>query len=262
VIVVGERINASRKAIGEAVKTKDAEKIKQEAKAQKETGANYIDVNCGTSLEREPEDLLWLVETAQSAVDLPLCLDSPNPEALKKALPAHKGKPIINSITAEEDRAKQVLPLVKEYDAYVVGLAVDEKGIPKTAEERFEIAKKISDMVLKAGIDKEKLFIDSVVQPIGTDSTQGAHFLRAVSLIKQAGLKTIAGTSNISFGLPQRSVLNAAFLTIAISLGLDAAIIDITDKRILSAVYTALAIVGKDEYCQNYLKAFREEKIT
>jgi len=260
-LIVGERINTSRKSIAEAVKAKNADAIKNEAKIQAEAGANYIDVNSGTSLDKEPQDLLWLVETVQSCVELPLCIDSPNPEAIKVALAAHKGEAIINSVTAEANRAEVLLPLVKEYSANVVGLAVDEKGIPKTAEERFEIAKKILDLTSKAGIDKEKILIDAVVQPVSTDSNQGREFLKAITLIKTLGLKTIAGLSNVSFGLPNRVGLNAAFLSSAITVGLDAAIIDITDKKIATAVYAGLAIAGRDEYCQNYLKAFREGKL-
>lgn len=261
-IVIGERINTSRKEIAQAVAKKDAEFIKLEAKKQADSGAHFIDVNCGTNIHTEIEDLKWVAELAQSAVNLPLCIDSPNPKAIEAVLEIHKGRAFINSVTAEGYRAQAILPLVKKYDCFIIGLAMGDTGVPSTAQERCTAAKQILEFIDKFGIDREKLYIDVVVQSIATNTTQGIEFLNAIKLIKSSlGLKTIAGLSNISFGLPKRTTLNSSFLSMAISYGLDAVIIDLTNPGIYSAFKAANVLTGGDSFCQEYISAFRKEKI-
>lgn len=261
-IIIGERINTSRKDIAEAVKKKDAEFIKNEAKKQAAAGANYIDVNCGTNINTEVEDLKWVAQQVQSAVDLAVCIDSPSPAAIEAALSVNKGKAFINSVTAERARAEAVLPLVKKHDCFIVGLAMGEAGVPSTAEERKDAAEQILKFIDEFKIDRDKLYIDAVVQPVATDSRQGIEFLKALELINSSlGLKTIAGLSNISFGLPKRTVLNTSFLAMAIGFGLDAAIIDIANPDIYSALKAANALSGNDQFCQEYISAFRSGKL-
>jgi 5-methyltetrahydrofolate--homocysteine methyltransferase len=261
-IIIGERINTSRKGIAEAVRKKDSEFIKIEAKKQANLGADFIDVNCGTNISTEVEDLKWVVDVAQSAVDKPLCLDSPNHKAIEAGLSVHKGRAFINSVTAEKKRIDAILPFVKKNDCFLVGLAMVDTGVPTTAEERLQAAGQILKAVERYGINKDMLYIDAVVQSVATDSRQGIEFLKALQLIKLTfGLKTIAGLSNVSFGLPKRSVLNASFLAMAIAFGLDAAIIDVTDPRIYSTLKAANTLVGNDQFCQEYISAFRSGKL-
>jgi cobalamin-dependent methionine synthase I len=261
-IIIGERINTSRKEIAEAVEKKDAEFIKSEAIKQAKAGADFIDINCGTNISTEVEDLKWLARLVQSAVDLPLCIDSPNVKAIEAVLAIHKGKAFINSVTAEEHRAEEILPLVKKYDCFVVGLAMSEEGVPHTAQQRKNAAAQVLNYFNKYGINKERLFIDAVVQPIATDSSQALEFLEGLKLIKTTlGLKTVAGLSNVSFGLPKRSVLNKSFIAMAIGYGLDAAITDITNPDIYSTIKAAEALSGKDSFCQEYISAFRNKRL-
>lgn len=261
-IVIGERINTSRKEIAQAVAKKDTEFIKLEAKKQKAAGAHFIDINCGTNIHTEINDLKWVAHLVQSVVELPLCIDSPNPQAIEAVLKIHKGKAFINSVTAESQRAEMILPLVKKYDCFIVGLAMSATGVPSTAEERCAAAKEILEFIDKFGIDREKLYIDAVVQSIATGFNQGIEFLNALKLIKSTlGLKTIAGLSNVSFGLPKRTVLNASFLSMAISYGLDAAIIDLTNPGVYCAFKAANVLTGQDSFCQEYISAFRSGKI-
>lgn len=261
-IIISELINTSRKQIKEAVDKKDAEFIKAVAKRQADAGCDFIDVNCGTNIHTEPEDLKWVANLAQSAANLPLCIDSPNPKAIEAALSVHKGRAFINSVTAEKERVEAILPLVKKYNSMVIGLAVSEEGVPVTAEERVKAAEEILRAVTKFGIDRDNLYIDAVVQPVATNSSQGMEFLKAIHTIKASlGLKTVAGVSNVSFGLPKRIIVNASFLAMAIAFGLDAAIIDITDAQIYAAVKSANALAGNDQFCQEYISAFRKGRL-
>lgn len=261
-IIIGELINTSRKQIKEAVDKKDAEFIKAVAKKQADAGCDFIDVNCGTNIHTEPEDLKWVADSVQSAVNLPLCIDSPNPRAIEAALSVHKGRAFINSVTAEKERAEAILPLVKKHNCMVVGLAVSGEGVPVTAEERVKAAEEILRAVTKFGIDRGNLYIDAVVQPVATNSSQGMEFLKAIHMIKTSlGLKTVAGVSNVSFGLPKRTIINVSFLAMSIAFGLDAAIIDITDAQVYAAVKSANALTGNDQFCQEYISAFRKGRL-
>jgi len=262
-LIIGERINTSRERVRKAVEDKDASFIQREALKQIESGANMIDINCGMSLEKEPDDLAWLVKTVQSATEVPLCIDSPNPDAIAKALPLHKGKALVNSITEEKFRYEAILPLIKKFNASVVALTMGEAGFPEKAEERFLVAKKIFDIANKYGIKSEDLYFDPMVKPLSSSPQQAKEFLDSIRLIKNLGnVKLIGGLSNISFGLPERSLLNSVFFAMARSVGLDAAIIDPLNKRITSAIKASEAIMGRDNYCKNYISAYREGKIS
>ncbi|MFH1777760.1 MAG: dihydropteroate synthase [Candidatus Omnitrophota bacterium] len=256
-IIVGERINSSRQDIARAIKEKDKIPLQKEAMLQAEAGAAFIDVNCAMSMEREPEDMCWLVEVVQSAVDLPLCIDSINPAALGEALKIHKGTAIINSITAEEKRINGMLPLVEKYNALIIALTMDEGGMPSDVKGRIKLVNEIITKANKFGISKDRIFIDPLVKPISTEADQAAAVLSSIHGIKVLGLRTICGLSNISYGLPKRTIINATMLTLAISAGLDAVIIDPLDKNIKAAMFATEAILGRDEYCLNFIQAVR-----
>jgi len=262
-LIVAERINSTRKRIREAVRARDAGFIATEAKNQVAAGADYIDVNAGTSVAHEVDDLKWLVETVQNAVDAPLCIDSANPVALKAALPLAKQTPIINSITGEKARMEAILPLVKEYNAKVVALVMDDSGMPEDAEGRMKAARALIPAIEKAGISLDRVYVDPLVRPVSTDIKQGAAVLRTVREVMTGwpGIHSICGLSNISFGLPVRNVLNSTFLALMLEAGLDGAIIDPTEPRMVATVVAAEALLGKDDFCIRYIEAHRAGRI-
>jgi len=264
VLIVGELINTSRKRIAEAVEKGDEGYIRRVAERQAKCGAHYIDVNCGTLLEREVEVLPWLVQVVQDAVQLPICIDSPRPEAIEAALRVHRhGTPMINSVTAEEGRAEAVLPLVKEYNAKIVALTMDESGVPRDADSRCAVADKLASMMEEHGIPLEDVYFDPIVQPISSDQSQGIAFLEAVGRIRERYPRAhiICGLSNISFGLPNRRLLNRTFLAMALLKGVDAVILDPTDGKLMAALCAARALLGLDEFCMDYIRASREGRL-
>jgi cobalamin-dependent methionine synthase I len=258
-IIVGERINTSRKAIGAAVASRDVAFIQNEAKQQFEAGATHIDVNAGTLVYEEPEALEWLVRIVQEVVDAPLCIDSPNPKAIERALKSHRGKAIINSITAEKERFNAILPLVKDYGCSVVALCMDDSGMPETANDRLRIVKVLADSLTKKGIKPDDVYFDPLVKPISTGSQSGMEVLDTIRrIIKDfPGYHTICGLSNISFGLPNRKHLNQSFLVMCIGAGMDSFIVDPLDQRLMANLYAARALAGMDKFCLQYLKAHR-----
>jgi len=263
-IVIGELINTSRDEVEPAVKERDVEFIQGLAKRQEEAGADYIDVNCGTLIKEEPEALEWLVKTVQEVVDVPLCIDSPNPEAIKRGLEVHEGKALVNSITAEGDRYDEILPLLKEHDAAVVALAMGDEGMPKDADDRIRVASKLIEALTTDGIELEDIYVDPIIQPIGTDGEMGLQILNAIEAIvtEYEGVHITCGLSNISHGLPKRQLLNQAYLVLAMSRGLDSAIMDPLDEKIMSLAIASDTLLGNDQYCANYIKAAKSDKLT
>ena len=259
-LIVGERINTSRKGISPAVEGRDAEFIIDAACKQYEAGAGYIDVNAGTLVDKEPEALEWLVKTVQGAIDVSLTIDSPNPAAITRALKVHKGQAMINSITAEKERYDNIIPLVKEYKTKVIALAMDDSGIPTTAEGRLKAAHKLVDNLIAEGIDVDDIYVDPLVYPIATGSHYGRAVLDTISNIRKEypGIHAICGLSNVSHGLPIRKLLNQAFLVMCMTAGLDAAIIDPLDQRLMALVQASDALLGNDEYCAEYISSSRQ----
>jgi 5-methyltetrahydrofolate--homocysteine methyltransferase len=263
-IIIGEKINSTRKSVKEAISRKDTTFLQKLARDQAEAGADYLDVNTGAFVEEETKLMEWLVQTVQEAVELPLALDSANPEALEAGLKvATNGKPIINSITAEQTRFKKVLPLVLQYDAAVLALAMDDSGITKTVEERFMVARKLIEALCAEGVAPDNIFLDPLIQPVSVQNDFGLIALEVIRRVKQQfpEVKTTCGLSNVSFGLPGRVKLNRYFLIMAMAAGLDSAILDPLDYELMDAVKTAEALLGKDRFCKNYIKAFREAKL-
>jgi len=258
-IIVGEKINTSRKSIEEAVEKRDAAFIARVAREQAEAGAHYIDVNAGTFVDREIDHLCWLVETVQSEVDLPLSLDSPNPRALSEAMKRHKGEPMINSISLEEDRFQSLLPVITSQPCHVVALCMARTSMPTTVEERVQVASELITKLTDGGIPLEKIYIDPLVQPVSVDTGMGIATLGAINKIMKdfPGVNTICGLSNISFGLPERRIINRNFLTLCIAYGLSAVILDPTDKQLMTTLLTVEMLLGRDEYCGNFIEAYQ-----
>jgi len=262
-IIIGELINTSRKAIAPAVENRDAAFIQDIAKKQVAAGATYVDVNAGTRVYDEPEALTWLVETVQAAVDAPLCIDSPNPKAIKAALAAHKGQAMINSITAEKERYDEILPFVVEHKARILALCMDDTGMPETAEQRLAIVEVLYQGLTGAGVKAEDIFFDPLVKPISVDVNFGNEVLETIRQIHQRypGVHTTCGLSNVSFGLPNRKLLNQAFLVMCMANGMNSVILDPLDQNIMSLLIASKALLGRDEYCMGYLTAQREGRL-
>ena len=205
-----------------------------------------------------------MVNTVQEVVDVPLCIDSPNPEALERGLAAHEGKALVNSITAEGDRYDEILPMLKEHDAAVVALAMDDSGMPNNADDRVRVASKLIDDLTADGIALDDIYVDPIIQPIGTDGEMGLHILNAIEEIatKYEGVHITCGLSNISHGLPKRQLLNQAYVVLAMSRGLDSAIMDPLDDKIMSLAIASDTLLGNDQYCANYIKAAKSERLT
>ena len=262
-LIVGERINSSRKRIRAAIEKRDAAFIEKEARNQLEAGATHIDVNAGTSVSREVDDLKWLVQVVQGAVEAPLCIDSPSAAAQAEALKLHKGQPLINSITAEQERADAILPLVKKYDGRVVGLTMGSGGMPTSKDERMQAAAQIVQMVTKAGVPLENLYFDPAVSAVSADQKAALDVAATVKGLKAEypAAHVICGLSNISFGLPQRNVLNRTYLAILMAQGLDAVIIDPTEKHMMATLQAAKVLMGNDEFCMDFITAEREGRL-
>ncbi len=261
--IIGELINASRKAVGEAIKAQDVKTIADLAVSQKENGANIIDVNAGIFVGKEPEYLKWLVTVAQEAADINCCIDTPDPKALEAALSVHKGKAMVNSISLEKQRYEALLPIVSGGDLKVIALCMSDDGMPETVDQRMAIADKLVNGLVANNVPLDNIYVDPLVQPISTNGIFGMAFLDAIEQImeKFPGVHTACGLSNISYGLPERKLLNQTFMVMAILKGLDGAIINPLDRRMMAMILAAEALAGKDEYCMNYIDAYRAEKL-
>lgn len=262
-IIVGEKINTSLKGVTEAIKARDVEFIKQRAISQADQGADYIDVNCGTLINDEEELLPWLVEVVQSVVNKPCCIDSPNPKAIEKAIKVHKGKkrPLINSITGEKHRYDEMIKIVKEYNAKIVALTIDdENGMSDKADVRVKIGIDLINNLLKDGVDIDDIYIDPLIQPISTGAEMGIVAIETIARIKEKfpDVHFMCGLSNISFGLPRRALLNRNYMSLCIMAGLDGAILDPSHKQMMGNIYATEALLNKDPYTKKYLKAFRK----
>jgi 5-methyltetrahydrofolate--homocysteine methyltransferase len=259
-VVIGERINPTgKKRMSEALRSGNLDIVREEALAQVRAGADIIDVNVATTGVDEASLLAQVVTAVAEAVDAPLCLDSPNPEALAAALKACRGKPLVNSVTGEEHSLKTVLPLVKEYGAAVIGLVQDEAGIPKDAESRLAVAHKIIERAEAAGISREDVIIDCLVFAVGADPKSALVILKTAQRIKsELGVNLTLGASNVSFGMPDRNLLNGAFVAMAIAAGVSCLIADAA--KIRPMVLATDLLLNRDEYARRYIRAYRERQ--
>jgi 5-methyltetrahydrofolate--homocysteine methyltransferase len=257
-VLIGERINPTgKKKLAEALKAGDLEIVRKEALAQTQAGADIIDVNVGAFGIDEADLLPKAVQAVMETVDTPLCLDSPNPDALEAALKVYKGKPLVNSVTGEERSLKRILPLIKEYGAAVIGLVQDDEGIPKDTEGRVRIAHKIVDKVEAAGISRENLVIDCLAFAVGAEPASGVAVIEAIRRIKaELGVNMTMGASNVSFGLPDRELLNNAFVAIAVAAGATCLIVDAAKVR--SIILAADLVLSRDKRGRRYIEAYRQ----
>ncbi len=257
--IIGEKINGTRKAVAAAIANRDIEFIQNLAKKQVDGGAHWLDVNAGTHPDREVDDMLWLLDLIQGVTDAPLCLDSANPKALAAAMSAVRKTPMINSISGEPDRLTNVLPIVAQHGCDVIALCMDDKGIPADVEGRLAVAHKLFDATRAANVPDEKVYIDALVMTIATNTEAGRATLDTIRAIHsefpQAHISL--GLSNVSFGLPVRSLVNRTFLTLAIAAGMDTAIIDPNDRELKAALFATDLLLGYDKHCLHYTRAYR-----
>jgi 5-methyltetrahydrofolate--homocysteine methyltransferase len=263
-IIIGEKINATLSVVKSIILNRETVSLIDLANKQAESGANFIDVNVGTgvgSFEDEIESIQWAVESIQKEVNTPICIDSADPKVMETGLKLLENKPaMINSAKAEKSNLDAIVPLAAEYDCFLIALAMDESGIPKTVEGRLRCCDTILNAAEKYGVSIQNLYIDPLVMPISTDINSGMVTLKTLNTIKEKfpGAKTVTGLSNVSYGLPERGRLNVAYLHMCISAGLDAAIIDPLDQALMAAVKTGEVLAGKDRHCRRYMRAFRK----
>lgn len=262
-IIIGEKINATLTTVKFIIENRDTEGIVDLARKQAAAGASFIDVNVGTgvgSRDDEVEAMKWAVSTIQEVVDTPLCIDSADPMVLAVgAETCRSNQCMINSAKAEKENLEAVIPIAVERNSQLIALTMDESGIPETVEERLKSAEKIALACQKHGLPMERVYFDPLVLPVSTDVEAGKITLQTLADIKKTfpEAKTVTGISNISFGLPIRQLVNAAFLYMCLHAGLDAAIVDPLDNTLMNAVVTGNLLVGKDRHCRRYLRLFR-----
>jgi 5-methyltetrahydrofolate--homocysteine methyltransferase len=262
-VVIGERINPTGRALlAEEMRRGEFGRVIADAVAQVEAGAQMLDVNAGIPLADEPRLLAQVVELVQSTVDVPLSIDSSVVEALEAGLAVYRGKALVNSVTGEEERLERVLPLVKRYGAAVVAISNDDRGISEDPDVRFEVARKIVERAADYGIPREDVVVDPLVMPIGAVPSAGQQVLRLVRRLREElKVNTTCGASNISFGLPNREGINAAFLAMAIGAGLTSAITNPLRAEIRQAILAANVLMGHDPDTATWLRTYRQPTV-
>lgn len=260
--IIGELINGMYKNIGQAIKEKNKTAIQKCALEQIKAGAGALDVNCGPASRQPISDIQWLVQAIQEVTDKPLALDSSKPEVIESGLKVIKNKAVVNSTTADPEKLDVLVPLAKKYNARLIGLTISAKGIPQNKDQRLELAANIVAHCVENGFPTEDLFLDPIVLPVNVAQAQMSDILEAIrefKIISDPPPKTVVGLSNVSQGTCVRSLVNRTFLTMAVAFGLDAAILDPTDKELVDAAITAELILNKQIYCDSYLDAYRKK---
>ncbi|ACN13175.1 MetH1 [Desulforapulum autotrophicum HRM2] len=257
--VIGERINTSRKLVQAAVADRDADYIIDDVQKQQNAGATYIDVNAGARIGHETQDMKWLIDTIQPVATIPLTLDSPDPAVLEMAYQMMKKTPMINSISLEKERFEAMMPFLDGKECKVIALCMDDSGMPGSSADIIGRADTLVKELNSIGIATSSIYLDPLVQPISTDSNKGVMVLDAVRGIraKYPEVHITGGLSNISYGLPQRKIINRTFVTLMMDAGMDSAIIDPLDDKIMATIKTADMLLGKDAFCGKYLKGVR-----
>ena len=259
-VIIGERINPTgRKMLAKEMAEGDFSRVEKDALAQVASGAHMLDVNAGIPLADEPGILAETIKLVQSLTDVPLSIDSSIVAALEAGLEVYQGKALLNSVTGEEERLESVLPLVKKYNCAVVAISNDETGISEDPDVRFEVAKKIVERAEDHGIPRADVVVDPLVMPIGAMGTAGVQVMQLVRRLREElKVNTTCGASNVSFGLPNRDGVNAAFLTMAMASGLTSAITNPLHDSIMQAVMGGDVMLGKDSNCANWIRKYRE----
>ncbi|KJR47545.1 5-methyltetrahydrofolate--homocysteine methyltransferase [Desulfosporosinus sp. I2] len=260
-LIIGEKLNSSIPSVRQLINDKDTVAIQDLALRQVAAGADYLDLN--TAQGDEVVNMEWLVRTVQEVTDIPLCIDSTSAAAIRRGLETvngDKSKVLVNSISLEKNRIDEVLPLVLQYQCPVVGLTLDDNGIPKTSEERMVLSERLVEILAKNNYDLTNLYIDPLVLPQAVSHNNATMFFKCLTDIKRVlKVKTVSGLSNISFNTPKRKVVNRHFLTLCMAFDMDAAILDPLDRKIMTSVITNDFLLGKDRFGKKFLKAFRGE---
>jgi len=262
--IIAERINMTRKRIREEVWNRNASYIAKQVRRQENAGATHIDVNAGGDPAREVEDMNWLTEVVAETTELPLSFDSTQPDAIRAGLAiCNRPGTIINSITGEKERLDSILPLVKEHGTGVVALTMDDSGMPEDLEGRLRITRELGELLQSQGVELSRVYFDHLVRPASTNPGQAPMILEAIRTTKSEfpDSHICLGLSNISFGLPVRNNLNRAFMAMLIAAGCDGAIIDPCEEGMMNTLHSARAVLGLDEYCMEYLTAYRSGKL-
>lgn len=264
-LIIGESINGTIPKVGQAILARDGQFLRELARVQYECGAQVLDVNAGVAGGNEVEDLPWLVELVQKEVSIPLMIDSANPEALKAGLSVYENPepPFLNSISGEEAKWNKLFPLVIEKKHKVVVMLMDDRGVPKTIEERVEIGRRLFTKLTEAGLSPDHIYFDILVLSVGVEPESALVTLETIEAIRSNFPEShvICGVSNVSMNLPGRRLINRTFLAMAIYAGLDTLLVDVRDRALMSSIYASKILTNQDPYCLEYLKAYREKKI-
>lgn len=261
-VIIGERINPTRrKKLAESMAQGNFSLVQEDARYQIAAGAQVLDVNAGVPGADEPALMRGAVQAVMEVADVPLCFDSANPDALEAALSIYPGKALINSTTAEEEMMQRVLPLAHKYNAAVIGVITDENGVPVTPQDRVAVARKLIQRASDFGVPAEDVVIDCLALTVGADHKAGQTTLEAMQMVQsELGVNLSLGASNVSFGLPDRKIINIAYLALAIARGLTAAITDPTVSEIQTTLLACDLLMGRDEYAMRWIKAFRKRE--
>ena len=261
-VIIGERINPTRrKKLAESMALGDFSVVQEDARKQVAAGAQVLDVNAGIPGADEPALLRSAAEAVMQVVDVPLCFDTANPVALESALSIYPGKALVNSTTAEEEMMAKVFPLVKKYGAAVIGVITDDNGVPATAQARLEVARKLIQRAGEYGILQQDIIIDGLALTVSADTRAGRVTLDTLQLVSQElGNNLNLGASNVSFGLPDRKIINVAYLALAIARGLTIAITDPTVLEVQTSLLACDLLMGRDEYAMKWIRAFRKRE--
>jgi len=262
-VIIGERINPTgRKVLAAEMKDGVMDRVRSDAKAQTDAGAHMLDVNAGIPAIDEPALLVAAIKAVMEVSDAPICIDSSIIEALEAGLSAYEGKALVNSVTAEEDRMARILPLVKKHGAAVIGMANDETGISMVPAERLELARRIVERAVDHGIPREDVIIDPIAMTVAADPTCGLVTLETMRLIRdELGNNMTCGASNVSFGLPDRPTVNAAFLPLAMHAGLTCAITNPLEAHVRRAILAGDLLLGHDEYAMRWISSYRADLV-
>lgn len=259
-ILIGERVNAGFKDVKKAIEEKDGSIIKEWARKQADAKADYIDVNLGTA-SNKPEDLCWMIEMVQEEVDTAISIDNNKSTMVKEAIAVCNEPPLINSTTADQEKMEELLPLVAEHDASIIGLAMDESGSPKSADKRVENAGNIFAKIMEYGLSPEQLFLDPIVMPLKYMQDQAQEILSAANqfqLFSDPPCHIVAGLSNISNGTTHKKLINRVFCAMLIANGLDAVILDVLDEELVNTILTAELVMNRSIFADSYIEAFRK----
>ncbi len=262
-LIVGENISVTSNAVADAIKNRDEGPLVDMAKAQKEAGAHYVDVNIGPATRKGEETMQWVVKTIQEQVDIPLSLDTKNISAIEAGLEVHKGQAMINSVTGDQDKLDVLIPSAAKHNARIVGIALTEKGVPPDVDSRFEIVMNIVNSAMEHGLPLENLYLDPIALPVGVLQEQVANSIEALKVFKQIqemmelpeSPRTIIGLSNVSQSSPLelKSLLNRTYIVILLSHGLDAAIMDPLDEELMKSLKTFDIMTNRILYAHSYL---------